>query len=74
MSFLGGAIHIDRLLLLIVLVVVLVNLRVVVASNTDTSVTDTDVPGNEINTGRTRASNWSTSGAVKITMYTGDCE
>ena len=56
-----------RLILLIALVVILASLPVSVVS--DTSLADSNIPGNKISTGQTEASNSSASATITITMY-----
>ena len=56
-----------RLIPLIALVVILAGLPVLVVS--DTSPTDSNIPGNEITTSQTEASNSSARATITITMY-----
>ena len=57
-----------KLILLIVRVVMLAGLPVLVMS--DTSLTDSSIPDNELTTSQTEASNSSASATITITMYT----
>ena len=58
-----------RLIPLIALVVILAGLPVLVVSDTGASLTDSNIPDNEITTHQTEASNSSASGTITITMY-----
>jgi hypothetical protein len=63
---------VKRLILLVVLVVLimtLASLPVSVVSDTRTSLADSNIPGNEITTSQTEASNSSASATITITMY-----
>ena len=55
---------------LILLIAVVVTLAALVTSDADTFLADSNIPNNEINTGRIEASNSSTSAWITITMYT----
>ncbi len=55
-----------RLILLIALVVTLL---VLVVSDADTFLADSNTPDNEITTSQIEASNFSTSATITITMY-----
>ena len=48
---------------------ILAGLPVLGVSDTSASLTDSDVPANEITTSQTEASNSSASAAITITMY-----
>ena len=61
---------VKTLIFLIVLVVILASLPIVVASNTSVSVPDNEIPGDEIATNQTQASNSSVSGTITITWTT----
>jgi len=61
---------VKRLVPLIAIVVKLAELPVLVVSDTGTSLTDSNVPDNEMTTGQTKASNSSASATITITMTT----
>ena len=58
-----------KLIPLIALVVILASLPVLVVSDTGASLTDSNIPDNELTTSRTEASNSSAGVTITITMY-----
>jgi hypothetical protein len=65
-------VEVKRLILLIalvVLVMIIAGLSAPVVSDTGTSLTDSNIPGNEITTSQTEAGNSSASATITITMY-----
>ena len=60
--------EVKKLISLIILVVILAGLPVLVVSDTGASVTDSNVPDNEITTSQIEASNSSASATITITM------
>lgn len=57
-----------KLIPLIALIVILASLPVLVVSDTGASVSDSNIPDNELTTSRTEASNSSASATITITM------
>ena len=58
-----------RLIPLIALVVILAGLPILVVSDAGASLTDSNIPDNELTTDQTEASNSSASAIITITMY-----
>ena len=58
------------LIALVVLVMILAGLPASVVSDTDVSLTDSNIPDNEITASQTETSNSSASATITITMYT----
>ena len=59
-----------RLIPLIAIIVIPVGLPVLAMPDTGASLTDSNVPDNEMTTGQTKASNSSASATITITMTT----
>jgi len=61
---------VKRIIPLIAIVVIPAGLPVLAVSDTGASLTDSNVPDNEMTTGQTKASNSSASATITITMTT----